>query len=102
MQGLARIGVWYTLSMSSYNWSHIDEDAMKKADPEKYRRWRMVQMLNYGCGGEKLDRNEVKTLWPDIQHDVEPYTRRAIDFLLWGKRYSLPTNIKWWNWRVKN
>lgn len=80
-----------------YNWSHIDEEAMKRENPEKYRKWRIVQMLNYGLGGEKLDRKEVMKLWPEIKEEIEPYRRRAIEFLLWNKRYSLPTNLRWWN-----
>lgn len=82
--------------MSAYNWSHIDEEAMKREDPEKYRRWRIVQLLNYGLEGEKLDKKEVIELWPEIKDEVEPYTRRAIEFLIWGKRYSLPTNLSYW------
>ena len=84
-----------------YNWSHIDEAAMKKADPEKYRRWRIVEMLNYGLGGEKLDKKEVMELWPEIKDQVDPYTRRAVEFLLWSKRYSLPTNLSFWNMQRK-
>ncbi|MBI4065560.1 hypothetical protein HY409_04315 [Candidatus Gottesmanbacteria bacterium] len=80
-----------------YNWSHIDEEAMKRQDPEKYRRWRLVQMINYDLQGEKLDRKEVMELWPQISEEIDPYRRRVMEFLLWGKRYSLPTNLRWWN-----
>lgn len=80
-----------------YNWSHIDEEAMKRENPEKYRRWRLVQMINYDLQGEKLDRKEVMELWPEIYEDLDPYRRRLLEFLLWGKRYSLPTNLRWWN-----
>lgn len=79
-----------------YNWSHIDEEAMKREDPEKYRLWRLTQIINYGLDGEKLDREEVKAAWPKIKDDIEPYTRRAMEYLLWGTIYSLPTNLKWW------
>lgn len=80
-----------------YNWSHIDEEAMKRENPEKYRRWRIVQMLNYDMQGEKLDKKEVTELWPEIKYDVDPYTRRSIEFLLFGKIYSIPSGIKLWN-----
>ena len=84
--------------MSSYNWSHIDEGAMKKADPEKYRLWRLTQMINYGRDGEKLDREEVKAAWPQIRDEIEdPYKRRVLEFILWGKLYSLPINETSWN-----
>ncbi len=82
-----------------YNWSHIDEEAMKKEDPEKYRLWRLTQLINYGLDGEKLDREVVKAAWPKIKEDIEPYRRRLFDFLLWGKLYSLPTNLTLWNKR---
>ncbi|MBI5614080.1 hypothetical protein HY947_04110 [Candidatus Gottesmanbacteria bacterium] len=79
-----------------YNWSHIDEEAMKREDPEKYRLWRLTQLINSGLNGEKLDREEVKAAWPAIRDDIEPYTRRALEFILWDTTYSLPTNLKWW------
>ena len=78
-----------------YNWSHIDEEAMKQVDPEKYRLWRITQRINYGLEGEKLDEEEVKSAWPTIKDDIDPYMRRAFEFLLWGTIYSLPTNIPW-------
>ena len=79
-----------------YNWSHIDEAAMKRENPEKYRLWRLTQLINYGLDGEKLEREEVKAAWPKIKDDIEPYTRRAMEYLLLGTIYSLPTNLKWW------
>ena len=36
-----------------YNWS-VDEKKFKKEDPEGYRLWRLVQLINYGLAGEKL------------------------------------------------
>jgi len=80
-----------------YNWSHIDEAAMKRADPEKYRLWRLTQLINYGLDGEKLDEEEVKAAWPKIKSEIDPYRRRALEYLLWGKLYSLPINLPWWN-----
>ena len=82
-----------------YNWSHIDEEAMKREDPEKYRLWRLTQMINYDLQGEKLDRKEVMDLWSEIKGEIDPYRRRSMEFLLWGKRYSLPTNLTLWNKR---
>lgn len=79
-----------------YNWSRIDEEEMKRQDPEKYRLWRLTQLINFGLGGEKLDRKEVIAAWPKIKDDIEPYTRRAIEYILWDTLYSLPANLKWW------
>lgn len=80
-----------------YNWSHIDEEAMKRENPEKYRLWRIVEIINSDILGEKLDKEEVKALWPKIQDQIDPWTRRALEYLLWGKQYSLPDNPTWWN-----
>ena len=79
-----------------YNWS-VDEDRFKKENPEKYRLWRLVQLINYGLEDEKLDREEVKKAWPKIKENLDPYARRAIEYLLWGKLYSLPNNLTFWN-----
>ena len=87
---------------SHYNWSHIDEDTLKAEDPEYYRRWRIIQLLTYGLHGERLDKKEVMELWPDIKDQVDPYTRRTVEFLLWNKQYSLPPNLTFWNKRKTN
>ncbi|MBI3956223.1 hypothetical protein HY339_03110 [Candidatus Gottesmanbacteria bacterium] len=84
-----------------YNWSHIDEAAMKKADPEKYRLWRIAAIIEADCTDEKLDRQEVKAAWPHIKDEIDPWTRRAIEYVLWGTTSSLPANLTWWNKRPK-
>ena len=84
-----------------YNWS-VDEKAFKKRNPEGYRLWRLVQLINYGLDGEKLDEDEVKKAWPKIKDDLDPYSRRAIEYLLRQKAYSLPSNVTFWNWQKKN
>ena len=84
-----------------YNWSHIDEEAMKKADPEKYRIWRLTAIIETDFIDEKLDKEEVKAAWPKIKDQIDPWTRRALEYLLWGKQYSLPNNLTWWNKRPK-
>ena len=79
------------------NWS-TDEKKFKKNDPQGYRLWCLTQLINYGLDGEKLDRLEVKRAWPKIKNDLDPYKKRALEFLLWGKLYSLPSNLTFWNW----
>jgi hypothetical protein len=80
----------------------VDEERFKKENPEKYRLWRLVFMINYGLEpGEKLDKKEVKEAWPKIKNEIDPYYRRLIEYLLWGKLYSLPLNITYWNWPPK-
>ncbi len=81
-----------------WNWS-VDEKTFKKKYPKQYRLWRLVQLINYGLDeGEKLDRQEVIKAWPKIKDDLDPYKARAIEYLLWGKQYSLPANLNFWNW----
>ncbi len=79
-----------------YNWS-TDEEKFKKENPEKYKLWRITQLINYGLDGEKLNREEVKKAWPKIKDQLDPYKKRLFDYLLWGKLYSLPHNLTFWN-----
>lgn len=79
-----------------YNWS-TDEKQFKKKDPQGYRLWRLVQLINYGLDGEKLNAEEVKKAWPKIKDQLDPYKKRAVEYLLWGKLYSLPNNLTFWN-----
>lgn len=66
-----------------YNWS-TDEKQLKKTDPEKYKIWRLEQMINYGLGNEKLDKRMVKKYWNKIFMDAP--TRKYLKFLLWPKK----------------
>ena len=83
-----------------YNWS-TDEEKFKKENPQKYKLWRITQLINYGLDGKKLDREEVKKAWFKIKDDIDPYKKRAIEYLLWGKIYSLPNSLTFWNWLGK-
>ena len=83
-----------------YNWS-VDEEKLKKEGPAGYKLWRLEQMINYGADEEKLDEIEVKKAWPKIKDRLDPYKARLIEFLLWGKQYSLPNNLNFWNWSPK-
>jgi len=79
-----------------YNWS-VDEEKFKKQHPKEYRLWRLTQLINYGLDVEKLDREEVKKAWPKIKDNLDPYKKRAMEYLLWGKLYSLQKNLTLWN-----
>lgn len=70
-----------------YNWSQIDEEEMKRQDPEKYRLWRLAAIIENDCVDERLDRREVKAAWPKIKDQIDPWTRRAIEY----------ANLSWWN-----
>lgn len=90
--------MYYNISQPMLNWN-VDEKRFKKEDPEGYKLWRLTQLINYGCDkGEKLDRQEIIEAWPKIQQDLDPYIKRYLEFLIWGRLYSLPDNITFWNW----
>ena len=78
------------------NWN-VDEARFKKEDPEGYKLWRLTQLINYGLDGEKLKADEVKRAWPKIEEHLDPYIKRFLEYLLWGKLYSLPVNLTFWN-----
>lgn len=84
-----------------YNW-FVDEKKFKKENPKEYKLWRLIQLINYGLDGEKLDREEVKRAWPRIKNELDPYKRRVLEYLLWGKQYSLPNNLNFWSLYKKN
>jgi hypothetical protein len=65
------------------HWS-VDEERMKRLYPERYRRWRIEQRVNFGVGTWKLNRAELKELWPELALD-EP-ERTFLEKLLWPSR----------------
>jgi len=95
---LSPILVQYTYM---HNWS-VDEATFKKNYPQKYQLWRLIQLINYGLGGEKLNKQKVQRNWPHIKEHIDPYKARLIEYYLWGKQYSLPTNVTFWNWPAKD
>jgi len=83
-----------------YNWS-VDEKKFKRENPREYKIWRMEQLINYGLDGEKLEPREIKKNWSQLADKLDPYKKRLIEFLLWGKLYSLPDNLTFWNWSAR-
>lgn len=65
-----------------YNWS-VDEEAMKKADPEGYEIWRLEQMINYGEPGEKLPEQKIRVHWDRLKNRIDPSYRAYLESLLW-------------------
>jgi len=51
-----------------YNWS-TDEKYLKKF-PEEYKKWRLLQLINYGLDGEKLNLMELKKYWSEISEEI--------------------------------
>ena len=70
-----------------YNWS-VDEKKFKRENPKEYKLWRLVQLINYGLDGEKLDREEVKKAWLKIKNDLDPNKAVYFKYLLWGQKPS--------------
>lgn len=61
-----------------YNWS-TDEKKLKK-DPEKYAIWKLEQMINFGLGGEKIKKIEIKKYLSKI--NIDPARRRFLELIL--------------------
>lgn len=51
-----------------YNWS-TDEEYLKKF-PEEYEKWRLLQLINYGLDGEKLNIKSLKKWWTEIKSEI--------------------------------
>lgn len=80
-----------------HNWS-VDEKKFKKENPKEYTIWRITQLINYGLGHEKLDKKEVKELWPQIKTKIDPNTKVFLEYLLWGIRpHSKNITRTFWN-----
>ena len=75
----------------------VDEKKLKKY-PEKYKLWKMEQMINYGLDEkEKLKKKDLVKYWPQIKDNLDPYKKRYLEYLLWQKVFSLPDNKTFWN-----
>ncbi len=76
------------------NWN---TDVSKFKTVKDRKVWEMIQKIEYGLDGEVLDKKEVLKYWDDIKNQIAPENRRLLEFYIWGKQYSLPTNINFWN-----
>ncbi len=70
-------------------------------DSKSKRIWELEQQLNFGTDNDKVSKEEVIKYWDNLKDKINPYTRRLLEYLIWGKLYSLPTNLKFWNWSGK-
>lgn len=50
-----------------YNWSTNTEELKK--DPERYAKWRLEQLINFGLGGERLEESLVRKYWSVLRLD---------------------------------
>ncbi|MFA6393680.1 MAG: hypothetical protein WCW25_02300 [Patescibacteria group bacterium] len=65
-----------------YNWS-VDTTELKK-DKNQYAVWRLEQMVNFGLGGKKVKRKELKKYWKVIS--LDPLKRKYLKMLLWPEQ----------------
>lgn len=65
-----------------YNWS-IDLKQLKK-DKDGYAVWQLEQMVNFGLGGKKISKSQLKKYWPLL--NLDPLKKRYLEFLLWPKK----------------
>ena len=77
------------------NWA-VDTKFLSK-NPQKYKLWRLEQLINFGLDGEKLDERQLKKYWSNLDENLDPYKKRFLEYILWGKTYSLPDNLTFWN-----
>lgn len=67
-----------------YNWT-VDEKRFKREDPEAYQKWRVLQLINYGLDGEKLDLDFLENTWPEIKEKViDKLVRKYIEEIILG------------------
>ncbi len=61
-----------------YNWS-VDTKILKKY-PEKYRIWKLEQMINFGLGKEKISKKDLKKYFEKLY--IDPSKKKYLKFLL--------------------
>ncbi len=61
-----------------YNWS-TDTSRLKK-NPEKYQIWRLEQLINFGLGNERLNKQELKRYWDKLI--LDPRRKKVLAFWL--------------------
>jgi len=66
-----------------YNWS-VDTKELKK-DKKQYAIWRLEQMVNFGAGGKKIKKNDLKKYWPLLNMDKKK--KKFLSLLLWPKQF---------------
>lgn len=64
-------------------WDYAKTEYRKQAAQDE--RWRLERLINYGLGGEKLDREALKKYLPQL---IIPANKRAfLELLLWNKPF---------------
>ena len=65
-----------------YTWNiHLTDPQKNK---EKYTIWKLEQMVNFGLGGKKIKRSQLKKYWDRL--DLDPGKKKFLSLLLWGQQ----------------
>lgn len=62
-----------------YNWS--TNTSRLKVNPATYEKWKLEQMINFGLGGEKIDRKQLKKHFSSL--NIDQKKREFLKMLLW-------------------
>lgn len=62
-----------------YNWS-VDEKILKRTDPERYEKWRLEQLVNFGLNGEKINEAKLRKYWNELH--LDPLRKRYLELIL--------------------
>jgi len=84
------------------NWN-TDEEALKKNHPKEYKLWRLVQRINYGLEGEKIEEKELRKAWFKIKDRLNPDKKKVLEFYLWNKPWRKEKDLafdrsNFWTW----
>jgi len=65
-----------------YNWS-VNTSRLKK-NPNKYTIWQLEQLINYGLGGIKLNKEELKKHFKEL--NISQDKKTYLNYILYGKK----------------
>lgn len=77
------LGISSEVRSQMYNWS-VDEKYLAQF-PEKYKLWKLEQLLSYGLEGQKLEKTEITKNWPYLKKRLDPKRREFLEYILWDK-----------------
>lgn len=60
------------------NWS-TDTKKLRK-NKEKFAIWRLEQLVNFGLGGKKIKKSELKKYWKVI--NIDPFKRKFLSLFI--------------------
>ena len=68
-----------------HNWS-TDEQQLARSDPRRYAVWKLEQLINYGLGGDKIDRAALRRHWDELE--IDPSRKAFLELLLNEEQHS--------------